>query len=245
MRVALKSDSWKGFYMKKYLIDEMPLIIMPTLAKVIGLNESIVLQQIHYWLNNSNHEFDDRKWIFNTLEEWHKQFPFWSLRTLQRIFDDLTEKGILIKGNYNKMKLDRTTWYTIDYDKLTSQIDVTIQSNCLNGFSQNDYDNNQIITQIIHTDNNNIHLDKMTKSKEPKKDFAEFVKMTNSEYELLIEKYGKENVQKMIEVLDNYKGSKNKKYASDYRAILNWVVERVMKVEGHKKHDEGKYKFDF
>lgn len=30
----------------------------------------------------------------------------------------------------------------------------------------------------------------------------------------------------MIEILDNYKGSKNKKYASDYRAILNWVVDR-------------------
>ena len=30
----------------------------------------------------------------------------------------------------------------------------------------------------------------------------------------------------MIEILDNYKGSKGKKYRSDYRAILNWVVNR-------------------
>ena len=31
----------------------------------------------------------------------------------------------------------------------------------------------------------------------------------------------------MIEILDNYKGSTGKKYASDYRTILNWVWERV------------------
>jgi hypothetical protein len=35
----------------------------------------------------------------------------------------------------------------------------------------------------------------------------------------------------MIEVLDNYKGANGKKYKSDYRAILNWVVERVEREE--------------
>ena len=31
------------------LYDRYPLIINPTLAELIGLNEAIVLQQIHYW----------------------------------------------------------------------------------------------------------------------------------------------------------------------------------------------------
>lgn len=57
--------------------------------------------------------------------------------------------------------------------------------------------------------------------------YAEFVSMTETEFNNLVEKYGKEQTQKMIDVLDNYKGANNKKYASDYRAILNWVVERV------------------
>ena len=35
--------------MSKLLLNEQPLLIMPTLASKIGLNESIVLQQIHYW----------------------------------------------------------------------------------------------------------------------------------------------------------------------------------------------------
>jgi hypothetical protein len=57
--------------------------------------------------------------------------------------------------------------------------------------------------------------------------FAEFVTMTNAEYEKLCSTHGKEFADQCIEVLDNYKGASGKKYKSDYRAILNWVVDRV------------------
>ena len=60
-----------------------------------------------------------------------------------------------------------------------------------------------------------------------KKHFAEFVTMTNVEYEKLINTYGEEFTKRCIETLDNYKGSSGKKYKSDYRAILNWVIEKV------------------
>ena len=62
----------------------------------------------------------------------------------------------------------------------------------------------------------------------PKKvQYAEFVSLTEAEYDKLVAQHGAEKTKRMIEVLDNYKGANNKKYASDYRAILNWVVERV------------------
>lgn len=57
--------------------------------------------------------------------------------------------------------------------------------------------------------------------------FAEFVSMTEEEHQKLVLEHGEVKVKRMIEVLDNYKGSKGKKYKSDYRAILNWVVGRV------------------
>lgn len=60
-----------------------------------------------------------------------------------------------------------------------------------------------------------------------KKQYAEFVNLTNAEYSTLIDKYGELFTRKCIEILDNYKGSSGKKYKSDYRAILNWVVKRV------------------
>ena len=62
--------------------------------------------------------------------------------------------------------------------------------------------------------------------KEEKIHFAEFVAMTNAEYEKLISTYGKEFADQCIVTLDNYKGSSGKKYKSDYRAILSWVVDK-------------------
>lgn len=60
-----------------------------------------------------------------------------------------------------------------------------------------------------------------------KKKYAEFVRMTEDEYEKLIEKYGMPFTVACIEELDNYKGAKGKTYKSDYRAILSWVADRV------------------
>lgn len=40
----------------KLLIDEEPLQVLPGLAAVIGLNEALVVQQLHYWLRRSKHE---------------------------------------------------------------------------------------------------------------------------------------------------------------------------------------------
>ena len=56
--------------------------------------------------------------------------------------------------------------------------------------------------------------------------YAEFVKMTEAEYKKLVDKHGQAATDKMIEILDNYKGAKGATYKSDYRAILSWVVKR-------------------
>ena len=60
-----------------------------------------------------------------------------------------------------------------------------------------------------------------------KSHFAEFVSMTNAEYEKLVSTYGKDFADQCVTELDNYKGSKGKTYKSDYRAILSWVVDKI------------------
>lgn len=67
--------------------------------------------------------------------------------------------------------------------------------------------------------------------KEKKRKYADFVFLTESEYKKLVTSYGDSETGKMIEKLSNYKGAKGKKYKSDYRAILNWVVGHF----GYKK----------
>lgn len=61
----------------------------------------------------------------------------------------------------------------------------------------------------------------------PKVKYAEFVFMTEDEYQRLVDKYGEEKTKLFIQKLDNAKGAKGYKYKSDYRAILNWVVDEV------------------
>ncbi len=63
--------------------------------------------------------------------------------------------------------------------------------------------------------------------KEEKKHYGEFVSLLPSEYNHLLEKHGQAFLNQCIEKLDNYKGQSGKHYKSDYRAILNWVIQRV------------------
>jgi hypothetical protein len=121
--------------MSKLLINEPPLQVLPTLAKEIGLNEAIFLQQLHYWLTPSAkyrphyREFNGtvRPWIYNTYHAknddnetgWQSNFPFWSVRTIKRIVSSLKTKGlIIVSDKFNEASSNRTLWYTIDYDNL-------------------------------------------------------------------------------------------------------------------------------
>jgi hypothetical protein len=103
----------------KLLINEPPMQVQPSLAVKVGLNGAIFLQQVHYWISRPGaHERDGRFWVYNSLPEWQEQFPFWSEDTIQRTIAGLQSKGVLVSGNYNAAKFDRTKWYTIDYEAL-------------------------------------------------------------------------------------------------------------------------------
>ncbi|OKO91449.1 Helicase loader DnaB [Geobacillus proteiniphilus] len=104
--------------MATLLLDDQPLVILPQLAVAIGLNESIVVQQLHYWLEKSENVHDGYKWIYNTYEDWREQFPFWSESTIRRIITKLEKIGIIVSANFNRSRIDKTKWYRIDYDKL-------------------------------------------------------------------------------------------------------------------------------
>ena len=67
----------------------------------------------------------------------------------------------------------------------------------------------------------------------------EFVSLTYEEHKKLVDKFGEADTKRMIEILDNYKGSNGKKYRSDYRAILSWVTDRLNK-EKQSQHDNMK-----
>ena len=114
--------------MSKLLIQENPMMILPSLAKKIGLNQAIVIQQFHYWLLSSKHTIDGRKWIYNSYKEWELQFTFWSGKTVERTIRSLEDQGYLQSANHNRTKQDKTKWYTINYEKL-AELDESFKDN--------------------------------------------------------------------------------------------------------------------
>jgi len=104
------------------LFDEYPLVVNPRLAALIGLNEALVLQQVHYWTEkNAGSKMNDRDghtWTYNTYAEWQEQFPFWSERTIRRTVSNLERLGVLVSDAFNTAAYDHTKWYRVDYAKL-------------------------------------------------------------------------------------------------------------------------------
>lgn len=113
-------------YYQSHLTGKGTLQVDRTLAQALGLNASIVLRQVQYWLerneeNSRKPESDEHFregcwWTYNTYESWQeKNFDFWSYDTVRRTFQQLIGLGLLFEGNYNKRRSDQTKWYTINY----------------------------------------------------------------------------------------------------------------------------------
>jgi uncharacterized phage protein (TIGR02220 family) len=152
--------------MSRWLFDSHPIVVDRELAKVFGLNEAIVLQQLNYWLNGKSAKLiNGRKWIYNSYKQWQKDnFPFWSLATVRRAIENCEKKGLIITGNFNKAGFDKTKWYSIDYEmvdkgmsKRVAQNEQTDCSKRANGVAQNEQTNTRDYSEItteITTDNN-------------------------------------------------------------------------------------------
>lgn len=61
---------------------------------------------------------DGHKWIFNTLEQWQKTyFPFWSLDTIQRTFEELHKKHI-VEWCQPEGRASRRKYYRVNFGAL-------------------------------------------------------------------------------------------------------------------------------
>lgn len=141
------------------LINEPPLQVLPSLAAKIGLNEAIFLQQLHFRSLISTNVKEGHTWVYKTFEEWHEEFPFWSVKTIKRIVKKLEDDNYLFSTSaLNKMKMDRTKWYRVNYEacEITKgQLDSMEEPICPDGKGQNDPNVKDTLTQC--------HRDKMTR----------------------------------------------------------------------------------
>ena len=86
-------------------------------AKEHGVNEAIMYQYFSYWIAknkaNDKHFYDGYTWTYNSQKALTELFPFWNRAKIQRIISSLENQELLIKGNYNQLSYDRTTWYAL------------------------------------------------------------------------------------------------------------------------------------
>ena len=54
--------------MEKLVNEKKMVILYPELATKIGLNEAIMLQHIHFWLQESKHHKDGRVWCITRIK---------------------------------------------------------------------------------------------------------------------------------------------------------------------------------
>lgn len=125
------------------------------------------------------------------------------------------------KSKQNKSKIEAS------YKQSKSKSETNVNVNVNENVNVNDNDNVNVKDKKIH--------------------FADYVTMTNAEYEKLVSTYSKEFADQCITVLDNYKGANGKRYKSDYRAILSWVIEKVKQeqAKASKKQYEQRQYSDF
>jgi len=102
------------------------LVLSPSTVKIVGRSAAVVLQQLHYWISSPAHYGnveEERRWIYNTYEEWQGQIKIFSTKTIQRAFKKLSDSGLVLSKKMNKKASDQTKSYTIHYEKLSELID--------------------------------------------------------------------------------------------------------------------------
>jgi len=121
-------------------------------ANQYGVDGAVVLHHIRYWIAkneaNENNYHDGKYWTYNSTTAFAKLFPFYSARKIGRILTKLEDEGVVISGNFNGKRYDRTKWFTLS-NAFTEKGDIHL-TKTVNGITKSVEpipDNNQITTQ--------------------------------------------------------------------------------------------------
>jgi hypothetical protein len=91
-------------------------------AEKYGVLEAILISHFQYWINHNKrlgkNYIDGRTWSYQTRREISAWFPYLTEKQVRTVTDNLVKKGVLVKGNYNKVGFDKTIWYAFKNEKM-------------------------------------------------------------------------------------------------------------------------------
>ncbi len=104
--------------------------INPALACEIGLNESIILLQIEFWIATRGISKDGQVWAYMSTRNMKDAiFPFWSHNTINRAIKSLENAGyITIETKYNQLNYDKTRWFALNFDALSELDSICVKA---------------------------------------------------------------------------------------------------------------------
>jgi len=86
-------------------------------AEKYGVDEAIMLSNLIFWIRKNvaceRNYNDGRTWTYNSASSFALLFPFWTEKQVRRVLASLVDQGVIITGNYNKSKMDRTRWFAM------------------------------------------------------------------------------------------------------------------------------------
>lgn len=91
-------------------------------TKIGNVNVSILIHHFQFWIKHNKalgrNEHLGRTWVYQTVKEICAFFPYWSPRQVENIIQKAVNFKILIKGNFNRSKFDRTVWYAFENEEM-------------------------------------------------------------------------------------------------------------------------------
>ena len=87
------------------------------IAKQYGLEESILLENIYFWVkknkcNNQNYH-NGKYWTYNSIKAFSALFPYMSESKIYRALKNLEENGLIEISDFNENRYKRPSWYTL------------------------------------------------------------------------------------------------------------------------------------
>lgn len=134
------------------------------IAQRYGIEEAILTHNLYFWISKNasgdKHWHEGRFWTYNTAKSWATLFPYMSERKIARVLSNLEEQGVIVKGNYNKNRFDRTCWYAFTDSGLELLASVNYDTSHLSKMSNGETENVEPIPDNKNTDNNTDNKEK-------------------------------------------------------------------------------------
>lgn len=210
------------------------------LAAKYGIDEALMIHHFQHWIRINRHTNknirDGRCWSYQSKKQIQATFPYWTIEQIKYTCEQLVEKGVLLKANYNKSAIDKTTWYAFVDEEAFG-----VGENSNNVYERENSPSTGKIPSPIPDTKEQISkspivpkgdLPSSSKRKrisEEKEEVAKHVLLTKTQREDLLKKAsGDEALMKSwIEKLSTWKISKNIAGGNDYLSITNWVMRAV------------------